>query len=123
MEDPRLSKIKITVDEMETVLNDEKILNEMLSNTFQFVDINKNGLMDYPEFYYFYKDFYNSINYPFLYDDFEGRLSLPTHEEARKKFDELDTQNSGNLTKNQYKSFYIIMLKFGISYLNSLLNN
>ena len=73
-------------------LNDETEFNRFFDGIFRSADNNNSGDLDFDEFY---RDFGMALS--------QIKVPCPSKEEARVKFDQLDTDKSDNLSKAEYR--------------------
>jgi hypothetical protein len=118
MNSEREKTMKSVISDIERNLNNgEQYFGELMAEEFT-----KGETVDFQEFFQIYMMNFRFINCPFEDENDEGRLSIPSEEDARKKFNEYDLEKRGFLNKDQFTKFIININTFTVNHYKSFLS-
>mmetsp|Transcript_24443 Transcript_24443/g.28110 ORF Transcript_24443/g.28110 Transcript_24443/m.28110 type:complete len:98 (-) Transcript_24443:41-334(-) len=87
-------------DEIDKILNDEKLLEETVNYVFKEADVDGNETIDAKEFHKHMVEVYENIG-----------LKVPSDADIESYMTELDTNKDGKLDRSEFKAHVINMLK------------
>jgi len=90
------------------ILSDKSRISEESQKVFNAVDLNKDGLIDYPEFTNLIKE----IEKRSCMDEFEKNYL--TQDKIKQTFDTFDTNKDGRIHFNEFKEIFIDLVAANI---------
>jgi len=95
------------------ILSDKSRISEESQKVFNAVDLNKDGLIDYPEFANLIKEIEKrSCKTQEAYDEFEKNYL--TQDKIKQTFDTFDTNKDGRIHFNEFKEIFIDLVAANI---------